>query len=115
MKGVIAFVLCLSVASCAVLKFDEYQQQWQAWKTFYGKQYKTDTEEGARYAIWRDNLKVCKCFKTRAITSSHGRVDFGCPCGDDVHFVTRNSVTVLRLRICSVSLWLQDQRTRKMN
>jgi len=57
MKGVIAFVLCLSVASCAVLKFDEYQQQWQAWKTFYGKQYKTDTEEGARYAIWRDNLK----------------------------------------------------------
>jgi len=60
MKGVIAFVLGLSVASCAVLKFDEYKQQWQAWKTFHGKQYETDTEEEARYAIWRDNLRVCK-------------------------------------------------------
>ncbi|XP_020631218.1 cathepsin L1-like [Orbicella faveolata] len=57
MKGVIAFVLGLSVASCAVLKFDEYKQQWQAWKTFHGKQYETDTEEEARYAIWRDNLR----------------------------------------------------------
>ena len=60
MKGVIAFVLGLSFASCAVLKFDEYKQQWEAWKTFHGKQYKTDTEEGARYAIWRDNLRVSK-------------------------------------------------------
>lgn len=51
------FVLCLSVASCAVLKFDEYKEQWQAWKTFHNKQYETDTEEGARYAIWRDNLR----------------------------------------------------------
>ena len=33
MKGVIAFVLalCLSVASSVVLKFDEYNDQWQAW------------------------------------------------------------------------------------
>jgi len=58
MKGVIAFVLCLSVASCAVLKFDKYKEQWQAWKTFHYKQYGTDTEEEARYAIWRDNLRV---------------------------------------------------------
>ncbi|KAL9976060.1 hypothetical protein ACROYT_G013303 [Oculina patagonica] len=57
MKGVIAFVLCLSVASGAVLKFDEYQEQWQAWKTFHAKKYETDTEEAARYAIWRDNLR----------------------------------------------------------
>ena len=64
MKGVIAFVLCLSVASGAVLKFDEYNEQWQAWKTFYGKIYETDTEEEARYAIWRDNLRVCKLLKT---------------------------------------------------
>ena len=62
MKGVIAFVLCLSVANCAVLKFDEYEEQWQAWKTFHDKKYETDTEEGARYAIWRDNLRVCKRF-----------------------------------------------------
>ena len=58
MKGVIALVLCLSVAGCAVLKFDEYTEQWQAWKTFHDKQYETDTEEEARYAIWRDNLRV---------------------------------------------------------
>ncbi|KAL9976056.1 hypothetical protein ACROYT_G013291 [Oculina patagonica] len=57
MKGVIAIVLCLSVASCAVLKFDEYQEQWQAWKTLHAKKYATDTEEAARYAIWRDNLR----------------------------------------------------------
>ena len=60
MKGAIVFLLCLSVASSAVLKFDEYKEQWLAWKTFHGKQYNTDTEEGARYAIWRDNLRVCK-------------------------------------------------------
>ena len=60
MEGVIAFVLYLSVASSAVLKFDEYNEQWQAWKTFHGKIYQTYTEEEARYAIWRDNLRVCK-------------------------------------------------------
>ena len=66
MNGVIAFVLCLSVASSAVLKYDEYNDQWQAWKTFHGKIYETDTEEEARYAIWRDNLRVCKRFKNDA-------------------------------------------------
>lgn len=66
MKGVIAFVLCLSVASSAVLKYDEYNDQWQAWKTFHGKIYEIDTEEEARYAIWRDNLRVCKRFKNDA-------------------------------------------------
>lgn len=60
MKVVVAFVLCVSVASCAVLQFDDYKEQWQAWKTFHGKQYETDTQEAARYAIWRDNLRVCK-------------------------------------------------------
>ena len=66
MNGVIAFVLCLSVASSAVLKYDEYNDQWQAWKTFHGKIDETDTEEEARYAIWRDNLRVCKRFKNDA-------------------------------------------------
>ena len=66
MKGVVAFLLCLSVANCAVLKFDEYKQQWQAWKTFHDKKYETDTEEEARFAIWRDNLRVCNTFKNDA-------------------------------------------------
>ena len=66
MKGVIAFVLCLSAASSAVLKFDEYKDQWQAWKTFHDKKYETDTEEEARYAIWRDNLRVSKRLKNDA-------------------------------------------------
>jgi len=66
MKGVIAFVLFFSVASSAFLKFDEYKQQWQAWKTLHDKKYDTDTEEEARYAIWRDNLRVCKTFKNDA-------------------------------------------------
>ena len=59
MKAVLAFVLCLSVANSAVLKFREYEEQWQAWKSFHDKSYLTDTEEQARYAIWRDNLRVC--------------------------------------------------------
>ena len=62
MKGFIAFALCLAFADGHILN-SEYKQQWQAWKTFYDKKYSTDTEEEARYAIWRDNLRVsCKCF-----------------------------------------------------
>ena len=57
MKGFIAFVLCLAFANGHILH-TEYEQQWQAWKTFYEKKYSTDTEEEARYAIWRDNLRV---------------------------------------------------------
>ena len=59
-------VLYLSAASSAVLKFDEYKEQWQAWKTFHDKKYETDTEEEARYAIWRDNLRVSKRLKNDA-------------------------------------------------
>ena len=76
MKEVIAFMLCLSVASCAVLKFDEYKEQWQAWKTFHDKKYETDTEEEARYAIWRDNLRVCNVLKMMPINFRLGRVNF---------------------------------------
>ena len=57
MKGFIAFLLCLAFANGHILH-TEYEQQWQAWKTFYEKKYSTDTEEEARYAIWRDNLRV---------------------------------------------------------
>lgn len=54
MKGFLAFCLCLVVVSG---HFVEYEEQWLAWKSFHGKQYKTQTEEDARYAIWRDNLR----------------------------------------------------------
>ena len=58
MKGFIAFVLCLAFASGHILKFGEYEEQWQAWKSFHDKKYETETQEEARYAIWRDNLRV---------------------------------------------------------
>ena len=58
MKSFIAFVLCLAFASGHILKFGEYEEQWQAWKSFHDKKYETDTQEEARYAIWRDNLRV---------------------------------------------------------
>ena len=64
MKGFIAFLLCLAFANGHILH-TEYEQQWQAWKTFYEKKYSTDTEEEARYAIWRDNLRVIMRFKSR--------------------------------------------------
>lgn len=58
MKGSLAFLCCLAVASGFVLKFDEEEVQWKAWKSFHGKSYATESEENARKAIWRDNLKV---------------------------------------------------------
>lgn len=59
MKGFLAFGLCLVVVSG---HFVEYEDQWLAWKSFHEKQYKTQTEEDARYAIWRDNLRVSCSF-----------------------------------------------------
>ena len=59
MKGFLAFLsVCLTVASGFVLKFEEDQLQWEAWKSFHGKSYATESEEAKRKAIWRDNLKV---------------------------------------------------------
>ena len=58
MKGLLAVFLCLTVASGFVLKVDEDELQWKAWKSFYGKSYLTKSEETMRKAIWRDNLKV---------------------------------------------------------
>ena len=57
MRGSIAFLCCLAVASGFVLKFDD-EVQWQAWKSFHGKAYSTESEEAARKAIWKDNLGV---------------------------------------------------------
>ena len=57
MIGSIAFLCCLAVASGFVLKFDD-EVQWQAWKSFHGKAYSTESEEAARKAIWKDNLGV---------------------------------------------------------
>ncbi|EDO36727.1 predicted protein [Nematostella vectensis] len=57
MKLLVAACLLFAVASGFVVKFDEDEQQWQAWKLFHTKKYTTVTEEGARKAIWRDNLK----------------------------------------------------------
>ena len=58
MKGFLAFLLCSTLASGFVLKFEEDQLQWEAWKSFHGKRYATESEEAMRKAIWRDNLKV---------------------------------------------------------
>lgn len=58
MKGSIAFLCCLAVATGFVLKVDEEEFQWKAWKAFHGKSYVTESEETARRAIWKDNLKV---------------------------------------------------------
>ena len=58
MKGLLAFLLCLTLASGFVLRVDEDDLQWKAWKSFHGKSYLTESEEAMRKAIWRDNLKV---------------------------------------------------------
>jgi hypothetical protein len=63
MKVVIAVcVLLVAVANGFVLKFEQDEQQWQAWKSFHGKKYTTDTEELSRKGIWRDNLRVSIIF-----------------------------------------------------
>ncbi|KAL9976062.1 hypothetical protein ACROYT_G013305 [Oculina patagonica] len=56
MKGFLAFLLCLAVANGFVLKVEEDELQWKAWKNFHGKSYATESEEDARKAIWKDNL-----------------------------------------------------------
>ena len=61
MKGFLAFLLCLTVASGFVLKIEKVEEdelQWNVWKNFHGKSYATKSEEAARKAIWRDNLRV---------------------------------------------------------
>ena len=58
MKVFLAFVLCLAVARGFVLKFDEDELQWKAWKSYHGKSYLSGSEEAARRAIWRDNMRV---------------------------------------------------------
>lgn len=58
MKEFLVLLLCLTVVSGSVLKADEDESQWKAWKDFHGKNYASDSEETARRVIWRDNLKV---------------------------------------------------------
>ena len=58
MKEFLAFLLYLTVTSGFVLKVEEDELQWEAWKSFHGKSYATKSEEAMRKAIWRDNLKV---------------------------------------------------------
>jgi len=58
MKRFLAFLLYLTVASGFVIKVEEDELQWKAWKTFHGKSYLTESEETMRKAIWRDNVKV---------------------------------------------------------
>ena len=58
MKEYLAFLCCLALASGFVVKIEDDVVQWKAWKAFHGKSYSTETEENARRAIWRDNLKV---------------------------------------------------------
>ena len=58
MKEFLVFLLCLTVTSGFVLKVDEEELQWEAWKSFHGKSYATQSEEAMRKAIWKDNLKV---------------------------------------------------------
>lgn len=57
MEQYLALLCCLALASGFVVKINDDEVQWKAWKAFHGKSYKTETEENARKSIWRDNLK----------------------------------------------------------
>jgi len=58
MKSAILALICFfAVSNAFVLKFDQDEAQWQAWKSFHVKNYNTDSEEVLRKAIWKDNLK----------------------------------------------------------
>ena len=60
MRRFLALLFCLTVASGFVImiKVEEDELQWKAWKSFHGKSYATESEVAMRKAIWRDNLKV---------------------------------------------------------
>jgi len=58
MKAFIATCLFLvAVSNAFVLKLDQDEAQWHAWKSFHEKKYETESEETYRRGIWRDNLK----------------------------------------------------------
>ena len=75
MKGLSAFLLCLTVTTGFVLKIQEEELQWEAWKSFHGKSYATQSEEAMRKAIWKDNLKV------RYYESQSEKLTPNCYCG----------------------------------
>lgn len=55
----IVLFLCTSIAGSFEVTYQEYyQQHWQTWMSFYGKTYRSETEEEERFAVWNDNLRV---------------------------------------------------------
>lgn len=67
MKGLLALLCCMAATSGFVLREDDYDAQWKAWRAFYKKSYGTETEEHARRGIWRDNLKVKNCGRIQSL------------------------------------------------
>ena len=51
-------LLCASIAYGFDLTYEDYKQHWQKWKSFYGKTYESKAVDDARFAVWKDNLKV---------------------------------------------------------
>ena len=60
MKRYLVFLCMLAVASGFIRlnSHEEDEGEWKAWKDFHSKTYSSESEETARRAIWRENLKV---------------------------------------------------------
>lgn len=63
MKCFVALLLCVSIANGVDLTIEEYRQHWQEWKTFYGKTYESEDINSARFAVWKENLKVIQLYQ----------------------------------------------------
>ena len=58
MKCFITILMCVAMADAIELTLEEYKQHWQEWKSFYGKTYESEAVNSARFAVWKNNLKV---------------------------------------------------------
>lgn len=58
MKVLAVFFAFLALAQGFVLRPDDEELEWNAWKAFHGKTYATESEHAARKAIWHENLLV---------------------------------------------------------
>jgi len=58
MLSTIVLVVALAIAQGS--QVSEEEVQWNAWKSYHAKTYRTETEEAQRRAIWRNNLEIVK-------------------------------------------------------
>ncbi|XP_068711161.1 cathepsin L1-like [Montipora capricornis] len=86
MKSFYSFIVCFIAVSGYVMRNEEYEAKWWAWKSFHDKTYDTPTEEYKRYTIWRDNLRKIQRHNSEKHSYSLAMNQFGDLTDHEYHF-----------------------------